>query len=246
MDRPAESGDACTEFHGDSVTRRFPVGADEERGGRVRGVGEEHSGVRIAAKTGEVYRGFASGPRGPEAEVEAKSQKRSARDRKLGLCAESMEGRVGWSGKVKLNGHGSKDATGVAASRRGSIADKAVRVADSVVDGPVHGGELVGYGLLFFESCLSSRFCWIFWWRWRNLWRRRRLFGRQLIFVRSIVSFVLWREDVRRRLFGHFLVSFLSGRWRRCRCSRPLELRLKTAGGRVERISVQLRCQLLC
>ena len=162
------------------------------------------------------------------------------------VCVQSMEGRVKWSGKVKLNGHGSKDATGVAASRRGSIADKAVRVADSVVDGPVHGGELVGYGLLFFESCLSSRFCWIFWWRWRNLWRRRRLFGRQLIFVRSIVSFVLWREDVRRRLFGHFLVSFLSGRWRRCRCSRPLELRLKTAGGRVERISVQLRCQLLC
>ena len=123
MDRPAKSRDACAEFHGDSVNRRFPVGADEERGGRGRKVGEKHSGVCVAAKTVEVYRGFASGRGGPEAEVEAKSQEPSAGD---GLCAESMEGRVGWSGNVKFRGHGGEDAAGVSTGRQRRIADEAV------------------------------------------------------------------------------------------------------------------------
>ena len=141
MDRPAESGYACAKFQRNVVGRRFPVGADEKRGGRVRGVGEQHSGVCVAAKTVEVYRGFASGHGRPEAEIEAKSQKRSAGDRKLGLCAEIVEGRGGWSGKVKLRGHGGKDAAGIAASGQGSIADESVRVADPCVKIAVCGGK---------------------------------------------------------------------------------------------------------
>lgn len=144
MDRPAEGRDACAKFHGDFVGRRFPIGADEKRGGRVRGVGEQHSGVCVAAKTVEVYRGFASGHGRPEAEIEAKSQKRSAGDRKLGLCAEIVEGRGERSGKVKFRGHGGKDAAGIAASGQGRIADESVRVADPCVNTAVYGGKAGG------------------------------------------------------------------------------------------------------